>query len=115
MISDGKPRSWILVCGHKRELNRWEEMLTDRHEIPEEAECNFCGGHGAVQHVAAAPSQGEYKLGDTASVYRVEGGLFRWERRGRRGELVDVSEDFRYERDAVMDAGAHNRDVFDRR
>ncbi len=105
----------MLDCGHKFELNRWQEILTDRNEVPESAVCNFCGRQQAVQYVAAAPTQGEYKLGDAAYVFETENGMWRWERRGKLGDFVDVSEDFAHERDATVDAGAHNLDNFDRR
>ena len=110
-----RSRAWLLTCGHKLELNRWQEALTDRDEIPDLARCNFCGREGRVKHIVDAPGHGEYKRADYVQILRTPQGAWRWERRGEsHGELVDASIDFRFERDAVLDAGAANRD-FDRR
>lgn len=115
-MSPSTPRqAWLLECGHKFELNLWQQTLTDRGEAPDSAECNFCGKRSEIEHVVDRPGQGEYKLGDKVQIVETDEGLYRWERRGKVGELVDVSVDFQYERDALTDAFGSNQDAFDRR
>ena len=114
-MTDKPTRAWLLSCGHKFEINKWQEILTDGGDLPERAKCAFCGSEQSVDHVASAPERGEYRLGDTVLVDEVDPGVWRWTRRGRFGELVDVSENFDYERDAILGAAARNHDAMDRR